>query len=131
MTTVYLPAVSVETPSNTEQTLLSIKPEGIQVKISHYWPALGGVNCANFINGECISKTASGQPWRDWIGKGAACARQYAYGTKFKLPDGSIWVCVDRGSAIVVGNVGIAWVDLLQEYASYPFGEVVDAEIIK
>ena len=32
----------------------------IFVRISHYWPPLGGTNCLNYKNGECVSRMANG-----------------------------------------------------------------------
>ena len=102
----------------------------IKAKISHYWPPLGGVNCSRFIAGECVAKMASGLRWQDWINKACACPIEYPFGTRFKLANGSIWECQDRGGAIVTAG-GVPWLDLLQQKASYSFGSIQNVEVLK
>jgi hypothetical protein len=127
MTAAYLPSVSTETFFHTEQ--LSIKNvdqvKRIQVRVSHYTPWTGGTNCSNFSNGSCISRMASGLRWQDWSDRGAACVSSWSFGTRFKLPDGRVFECQDRGSAIVTGADGLPWVDLLTSSPGYSFGQVV------
>ena len=94
----------------------------VKVRVSHYNPALGGVNCAYFAGGECLSHMASGLPWQSHLDKAAACVPEWPFHTRFTL-DGHTWECLDRGSAIVTVD-GIPWVDLLEEHASYPFGSI-------
>jgi hypothetical protein len=102
----------------------------VNVRLSHYWPALGGVNCFRFIAGECVSPTASGAPWQEWIGRGAACPMEWPFGTAFTLPGGEVFECVDRGGAIRYGPDGIPWIDLLTEYAPVPFGTVIPVKVV-
>jgi hypothetical protein len=100
----------------------------VKARISHYWPALGGTNCARFVNGQCLSKMSSGQPWQNWIDKACACPAKYPFGTSF-IVDGKEWVCMDRGGAIVVTGAGEVWLDLLTEHATRPYGQVVTVEV--
>ena len=103
-----------------------------KVKVSHYDPALGGTNCSNFQNGVCISHMASGKAWQDWIDKGAACPAEWPFGTRFRLPDGRVFECQDRGGAIRYGADGLPFVDLLtQKNPGYGYGEVITVEILK
>ena len=67
-----------------------------RVRYSHYWPPWGGPNCARFVNGKCLSRTASGAPWEEWVEKGCACPKELPFGTVFRI-DGREWTCVDRG----------------------------------
>jgi hypothetical protein len=104
----------------------------VEVRVSHYLPNLGGPNCSNFVNGVCVSHTASGAPWEDWVDKGAACIPEWAFGTQFTLPDGRTFTCVDRGGAIRKGykyNDGLPWVDLLTASPNYPFGSIVKVKV--
>lgn len=127
-------AATFETPS------LSIPlPKGggenVKVKVSYYWPPLGGTNCSQFVNGECISRMASGEPWQEWVDKAIACAPQYPFGTIFVI-EGRVWICKDRGGAIqqitqyIQGKLfNVVWVDQLIEEPTVPFGTVVDAKV--
>ncbi len=104
--------------------------ELIDVRLSHYWPPLGGVNCARFVAGECVSRMASGEPWQAWVGRAAACPATWPFGTVIILPGGERFECQDRGGKIVVGPDGIAWIDLLVEVPPVPFGSIVTARVI-
>lgn len=99
-----------------------------RVKISWYWPPLGGTNCGVWQNGQCVSRMASGARWQDWVGRAIACPPQWKFGTKVVLPNGSVWTCMDRGGAIHY-NGGITWIDLLTNHTPYPFGTVVKVRI--
>jgi hypothetical protein len=91
---------------------------------------LGGPNCARFYRGECLSSTASGAPWQDWVGRGAACVPEWPFGTVVVLPGGERFVCVDRGGKIVTGGDGLPWIDLLVEVAPVPFGADLPVRVI-
>ena len=135
------------TPEPTLQpTVEALRPANDPVKVqrielvhvSHYTPWTGGPNCARFVNGQCLSKTSSGEPWQNWVDKGAACVREWDFGTRFRLPDGRVFTCVDRGGAIRYGYTprwmspdGLGWVDLLTDKPGYKFGEIVQVEIIQ
>lgn len=106
-------------------------PEGaipITVKISHYSPSLGGPNCARFVDGECLSKMSNGERWQDYYeeGRTIACPMSVPFGANIYL-DYKIYTCRDRGGAIVVTGEGYYWIDILEEHASYKFGELRDA----
>lgn len=100
----------------------------ITVKVSNYWPKLGGVNCSNFVNGACVSRMASGLPWQDYINSAAACPPEWPFHTQVMV-NGQVWECLDRGGKIQIVD-GVAWIDLLQEHADYPFGTLINAEVI-
>jgi hypothetical protein len=74
---------------------------------------------------------AIGQPWQDWIDRGAACVSSWSFGTRFKLPDGRVFECQDRGGEIVTGADGIDWIDLLTSSPGYSFGQVVTVEVLQ
>lgn len=141
---IFEPSKPVATPESTiaktetnenaaEIAIVSNDPWALanrtDVRVSHYWPPLGGTNCSQFRNGRCVSRTASGKRWEDFVGSGAACVKEWPFGTRFKLPDGSEWECVDRGGDIRTIN-GIPWVDLLTPNAIYPYGTVVEALVL-
>lgn len=106
-------------------------PEGVQrmAKISHYWPPLGGVNCAQFVGGKCISRMASGLPWEEWVGRAAACPPELPFGATVELPGGEIFYCLDRGSKVVTTAAGELWIDLLLESAPVPYGTVMPVTV--
>ena len=78
----------------------------VSVKMSWYNPALGGPNCLTFVNGECISRMASGERWQDWLGRAAACPPSWPFWTQIRLPGGEEFFCLDRGGAILHGADG-------------------------
>ncbi len=106
-------------------------PGGVQrmAKISHYWPPLGGVNCAQFVGGRCISRMASGLPWEEWIGRAAACPVELPFGTTVELPGGETFQCLDRGGKVVTTAAGELWIDLLVESAPVPYGTVMPVTV--
>ena len=117
---------STPTPSNDASQF-------IKVKVSHYWPELGGVNCLTFVNGECISRMANGKTWQSGVGQDVmACPPELEFGTQLYLIDfDRTFTCTDRGSAIVKTVNGEYWIDLLLPKALVPYGKVMEAEILK
>lgn len=100
----------------------------IKVRVSHYNPSLGGPNCSNFVNGQCIASMASGRPWKPYFNKAFACVPEWNFGTELYI-FGQKFVCWDRGGKIkTVG--GVPWVDLLTASAPVPYGTVVDAVVV-
>jgi len=89
------------------------------VRLSYYWPALGGTNChsANWDEEENTCSTMLyGKPWQAWVGMGAACPVKYPLGTKLWIHRlQRIVICVDRGGGIVTLPDGTSFIDLLQE----------------
>ena len=102
-----------------------------QVHVSHYWPALGGVNCGWWVGGACVSHMASGQRWQDWIGRAAACVPEWPFGTIVTLPGGEQFSCQDRGGGIVTAADGIPWIDLLVQVPPVPYGTVLQVQVSK
>ena len=89
------------------------------VRLSYYWPALGGTNCHS-ANWDKEKNTCStmlyGKPWQAWAGIGAACPVKYPLGTKLWIHRlQRIVICVDRGGGIVTLPDGTSFIDLLQE----------------
>lgn len=101
----------------------------ITVKVSHYWPDLGGLNCYNFVNGKCISKMANGQKWENHVDEAIACPKELKFGTKIKVL-GKVWTCKDRGSMITKTESGAYWIDMLTPKAVVPYGQEIKAEIL-
>lgn len=136
----WLPLVAVvgDEPSPVPAAAAPPAPETELVHVSHYTPWVGGVNCARWVNGQCVSKMSSGLPWQDYVDEAAACPLEWDFGTRFETPDGREWICLDRGSSIRYGYTprwmaydGLAWVDLLTSSPGYAFGEVVEIEFLE
>lgn len=130
-TTVPEPKRDVSNIKVSEVTITEYQPRNfITVKVSHYWPNLGGVNCLTFKNGECVSKMANGETWQSGVGKNIiACPKEFKFGTQIKIL-GNTYTCKDRGSMIVKTEDNKYWVDMLQEKALVPYGEEVRAEVL-
>lgn len=124
--------VSVSLASS--ETPLTNLPDGKyeveRAKISHYWPPLGGPNCSNFVDGECVSHMASGLRWQDYVDTAVACPAEYPFGTRF-LVFGKLWTCLDRGGAIIRTNDNSVWLDLLTPTTPVPFGTEVEVLVIR
>lgn len=112
-----------------EVRIITPEDNSIILKVSHYWPELGGVNCANFQDGECKSKMANGERWQDWVGVAIACPKELEFGTKIKVDD-RVWICKDRGSKIVKDGEAY-WIDMLTPYSLANYDTVVVGEIVK
>jgi len=112
-----------------------VTPKGTMVEVhySHYTPWVGGTNCANFQNGKCISNTASGQPWPNWLEIGVACIKEWPFYTKIQA-FGKTWTCVDRGGKIRYDDFkyfdGIPWIDFLTAYPQVPYGTIITVEVL-
>ena len=101
----------------------------VSVRISTYWPALGGVNCFSFVNGECISRMSSGERWQDWVFRAAACVPEWPFWTQIRLPGGEELICLDRGSKIII--VGeVPWIDILTNVAPVPYGTIIEIGVL-
>ncbi|MDP6769076.1 MAG: hypothetical protein QF704_00085 [Anaerolineales bacterium] len=103
----------------------------VQVRVSNYYPPAGGANCSDFRDNYCQSRMASGARWEDYLWRqpgAAACISDWEFGTTFTLPDGSQWICLDRGGSINA-ITGPPWVDLLEQHPRYDYGSVVWATI--
>lgn len=93
-----------ETPQATPSGLYSVN---VVFRYSYYNPKLGGVNCFDWdpAAGDCRSMLADGGDWHTEYGKVVACAPDIALGTVVQVtyPDAlkGVWVCRDRGGAIV------------------------------
>ncbi len=102
------------------------KGEEITLKLSYYWPPLGGINC-DIINGfeECRF-LSNGLDFRDFVGKTVACPVEFDLGDIVCF-DGYCFVCQDRGGAIVKENNSY-WIDILYPYL--PDGYFWSQEVI-
>ena len=127
------PAVPVTETATETVEVAPAPPEGTGVqriaRMSHYWPPLGGVNCAQFVGGKCVSRMASGLPWEEWIGRAAACPVELPFGTVIELPGGETFYCLDRGGKVVTTAAGELWIDLLVERAPVPYGAVMPVTV--
>ena len=101
----------------------------MNIRYSHYWPPLGGPNCATFVGGKCISKMANGQPWEKYVDIAVACPPEWAFGRKV-IFEGNTYTCMDRGGKIKYVE-GIPWIDFLTPKAAYPYGSVITVQISK
>ena len=120
---------SIETTVWVTPPIKKVETKDIIVKVSHYWPDLGGVNCLTFRNGHCVSKMANGQNWEEGIDNAIACPKELKLGTRIKIL-GRIWTCKDRGGKITYdGNA--YWVDMLTRQTVVAYGTEVPAVIIK
>lgn len=127
---IWLPYITTEQSSiiravPVDQPTSTLKPgTPIRAKISWYNPALGGPNCFTFVNGECLSRMASGRNWAKYIDKAVACPPEFPFGTEFDILD-KTYTCWDRGGKIQRLGPNLIWLDILTKKAVVPFGTVV------
>lgn len=123
--------VPTQVPTPTAEPTIEPTPIGriYRLRLSHYWPALGGTNChaSEWVDGECKTQLV-GKPWQEWAGIGAACPKEIPSGTEISIPDlGRSVICVDKGGAIESVADGSFFIDLIQKGGFY----LPDAEVIK
>jgi hypothetical protein len=129
--TEIVPRVTVETVTEVAK---EINTNSVLAHYSHYTPWTGGTNCAVFVNGECISKTSSGERWEDWVEKGVACVGDWEFGTEI-IAFGQTWTCIDRGGYITYDDWryfdGLPWIDFLTANAHLPYGTIISVEVVQ
>ena len=126
--TEIVPQITIETVTEVAKEIIT-NLDTIQIRYSFYHPWLGGTNCSRFIDGQCISKMASGKRWQDYLEYAIACPPEWSFGTKI-IAFGQEWVCEDRGGKIQYVDE-IPWVDFLTENPQVPYGTILDVEIVK
>lgn len=102
----------------------------IQLRISYYWPPLGGINCSRYENQTDCSTLASGRRFADVVGIAVACPAEFPFGSVFII-DHYRFVCLDRGGAIVTQD-GYSWIDILYPNLNkeYSWGQLVTGTVI-
>ena len=123
---------SVAMAATTADTALAESNSGyinMNIRYSHYWPPLGGPNCATFVGGKCISKMASGKPWEQYVDLAVACPPEWPFGRKV-IFEGNTYTCMDRGGKIKYVD-GIPWIDFLTPKAAYAYGSIVTVQVSK
>jgi hypothetical protein len=82
------------------------------------------------VNGECLSNTASGLPWKPYVNKIFACVPEWSFYTRIIFEGGEELFCADRGGAIKIVN-GIPWIDILTDKAPpVRFGDIITVRVI-
>ncbi len=78
-------------------------PMSAKVRLSHYVPNEGPLNCFDFEekNSYCYSPTSSMIPWKSVWGFGAACPGEWKFGTWVNIPNVGAFICLDHGDSIV------------------------------
>lgn len=90
-----------------------------RVKLTHYWPPLGGDNCWSFYDDYCYSPTKSTVPWETVIEISAACPIPWL-GSVVEIPElDRRFLCLDTGEKVVCKD-GTCVVDVLT-YKTYPW----------
>ena len=118
------PPTATAEPEPTVTATAEHEGQRVQVRLSHYWPPLLGVNChrANVHNGQCHA-SLYGKEWQEWVGVGLACDTRWPLGSKFYIPAvrEQEFICVDRGGKIqhLDDQHRSAFVDLLQPDIPY------------
>jgi hypothetical protein len=90
-----------------------------RVKLTHYWPPLGGDNCWSFYDDYCYSPTKSTVPWETVTEISAACPVPWL-GSVVEIPAlDRRFLCLDTGDKVVCKD-GTCVVDVLT-YKTYPW----------
>lgn len=94
----------------------------VTARISWYDPSLCPTQPINCFNPDRWWHTASQEDARSWYGRGLACPISYPFGTRFIIENSwrggsdGVWVCVDRGNAVITHDDGTVQLDLLLDY---------------
>jgi len=105
--------------------------KNVNVRISYYWPPLGGINCSRYQNQTDCSRLADGSRFADNVGIAAACPIDWDFGSIVAF-DGLRFRCSDRGGAIVYDPaIDAYWIDILYPNLEkrYFWGQVVHAVV--
>ena len=102
--------------------------ELVTIKISRYDPQLGGTNCFRWGNGTCLSPMANGERWETNYEIAIACPGAWPFGTLVEI-GWRLWICKDRGGAIIENRPGVFWVDQLTTKTYYSFGTEMEASV--
>lgn len=85
-----------------------------RVKLTHYWPPLGGDNCWSFYDDYCYSPTKSTVPWETVIEISAACPVPWL-GSIVEIPElNRRYLCLDTGEKVICKD-GTCVVDVLTD----------------
>ena len=107
--------------------VIVILVQQVTVRVTFYYPELGGINCGYFVDGECRSRTASGERWQDWLDRGLACPKEFPLWSTWII-NGKKWTCIDRGGWVYIKN-GVVRVDLLTRHSPLS-GHILEATVI-
>jgi hypothetical protein len=98
----------------------------VKVKMTHYWPPLGGENCWWFYEGYCHSPMKSSVPWETLVEIAAACPAHWLGGV-VEVPDiGRRFLCLDTGDKVLCED-NVCVVDVLTQTRYEWDGLVFDA----
>ena len=103
------------------------KAYDIKVRVTHYYPPEGGTNCWRFINGYCVSNTASGIPWENVMDLAVACPYDFPLGSWVEIREMGSYICLDRGEMVCVN--GICEMDILSANIGHFDGGTYDAKV--
>lgn len=120
-----LPPTALPSPLPPTATPMS---SPIFIRASNYWPPAGGHNCAYFVDGLCLSRMSSGEPWQRWIERAAGCPAEWPFGT-IVIADDRPWVCLDRGGRVRY-EAGVPWVDFLTDKPFANYGQIIEATLV-
>ena len=99
-----------------------------KVKMTHYWPPLGGENCWWFYEGYCHSPMKSSVPWETLVEIAAACPPHWLGGV-VEVPDiGRRFLCLDTGDKVVCED-NVCVVDVLTQTRYDWDGLIFDAVV--
>jgi hypothetical protein len=98
----------------------------VKVKMTHYWPPLGGENCWWFYEGYCHSPMKSSIPWETLVEIAAACPTHWLGGV-VEVPEiGRRFFCLDTGDKVVCED-NVCVVDVLTQNRYEWDGLIFDA----
>ncbi len=101
----------------------------VQVRITHYWPLDGDMNCYDYNDqtGWCDSALFSGLRWENFINLAAACPKDWPIGSWVEIPGIGAYNCLDRGTMVCFE--GVCEVDILSPDLGPYDGYVFDANV--
>lgn len=101
----------------------------VQVRITHYWPLNGDMNCFDFNEqtGWCDSALFSGLRWENFINLAAACPKDWPIGSWVEIPGIGAYNCLDRGSMVCFE--GVCEVDILSPDLGIYDGQLFNATV--
>lgn len=115
--------------TSAEEYCLDCSTYDVQVRITHYWPPDGEINCWDYNEetGWCDSALFSGLRWENYINIAAACPLDWPLGTWVEIPGVGTYNCLDRGTMVCFE--GVCEVDILAPDLGIFDGNIYDARV--
>lgn len=79
-------------------------PFNVRIRLTHYDPMKGPINCFDYHDNYCWSTMSSGLPWKSFFGLAAACPQGWPMGAWVDIEKVGRFICLDHGGMVVCSD---------------------------